>query len=129
MLEAAHALAHDMLVQCVRRDREGAWRVVLLAERLQVAKPRLVDRLDNRPLTFKLRGHVSACQQIDLSATASQLNGILSRSRLSRCHSFALSLPGFIENDWAIGENAARNSFGSRHDSNPSFRVGQRRRP
>src|SRR5262245_22479645 len=101
MLEAAHALAHDMLVQCVRHDREGAWPVVLLAEMLQVAKPRLVDRLDNPPLAFKLRRHVFARHQIDFSTTASHLDGILSRSRLSRCQFLAFSLPGFIENDWA----------------------------
>src|SRR5262249_6571917 len=107
MFKAAHALAHDMLVQCVRHDREGAWPVVLLAEMLQVAKPRLVDRLDNRPLAFKLRRHVFARHQIDFGTAGPQRSGPLSRSRLSRRHFLALSLPGFIENDWAIGKNAA----------------------
>src|SRR5262245_44178789 len=115
MLEAAHALAHDMLVQCVRHDREGAWPVVLLAAMLQVAKPRLVDRLDKWFLAFKLRRHVFARRQIDLGTTVSQLCGIRGRSSLARRNLLALSLPAFIENDFAIGEDAPRNSFGSRH--------------
>src|SRR5262245_56502112 len=66
-----------------------------------------IDLGRDSSLPFELRPHIAARHQIDFSTTASHLDGILSRTRFSRCHFLAFSLPGLVENDWAIGENAA----------------------